>query len=521
MVYNELEPPDSAGGIFSIMRSWIVNAHQTLRISTKIFVVTFLLVESIIVILGFTYYKYSSSTLLDAQTNYAVQMIQKSDEYLQLHLTNINHFFLSISNDNRFQSNNYEEIEKWLQENLIYSIPSAKNISVIQGNDVLASTSVFSWFLMENPEFLDQIERMEKPKQIYWLGPYFSPISQYTVTAAIEIPSERGPSKILALDIDLQYLYSSLNPWRSSSMQGELLLLDRNNRPIFGNSTYVFHDVFQRDFVLIGFDDTLLNTAWTQTELRLNPKRELFVTRSQDNLMGWQIIWIMDKTELLEPLQKSLRTTWILAVLSLFLSIGISYTISLFISRPIRKITSSIAEVSSGNFDVSIRMNRRDELGILVKHFNEMARHIKNLILNLKTVEENKKKSDFIALQSQIRPHFLFNTLNTISMVARQGQLNKADQLISSLTDQLQYSLDSSLKPVTLREELKALESYVQLMIARYHGKFRMELDIDSATLEYKIPKFVLQPIVENCIFHGLVPAKQSSLLYYRIFQGS
>src|SRR5690554_4950568 len=110
----------------------LINIHQRLQISAKIFILTFLMVESIILILGFTYHRHSSTTLINTQTNNANQLIQKSDEYLQLHFNNIQNFFLSVANDNRFQSNNYEDIEKWLDENLIFFMPNTHNIHLIQ-----------------------------------------------------------------------------------------------------------------------------------------------------------------------------------------------------------------------------------------------------------------------------------------------------------------------------------------------------------------------------------------------------
>ncbi len=484
-----------------------------MRIASKLFLLTFVLVETLIVALGFAYHRQASSALLNAQSEYAHQLIQKSDEYLKLNMKYIQQFFVSASKDVRLQTKSYEEFAKWIKNNLVYYIPNTKNIHLIQNGNMLASTSLTSWTLLENNYFQDQLADMSEPSQIYWFGPYDSSVSQRTMTAAIQIPDGAGEPLVLALDIDVPQLYAALKPGSQLPMQGELLMLDRRNDPIEGNSKYTFYDVFERKFRLVGLDPALFDSGWTRTEATLDG-RKLFLTRSANNLLGWQIIWVMDKTELLKPLDKLMALIVPLALLSVLLSMGIAWTISVFISRPIRKITASMDQVSAGQFDVSIRLARKDELGALAKHFNKMTFQIKVLIENLKATEERKKAADFVALQAQIRPHFLYNTLGTIGIFARKGLLDQVDLLISSLTEQLQYNLDASPKPVTLREELAAIESYVLLMSARYQGQFVLEKDIDPATLEFTIPKFILQPLVENSIFHGLVPLTGHGTLF-------
>jgi two-component system sensor histidine kinase YesM len=497
-----------------LLFQWIKNAHQSLKISTKIFIITFVLVESIIIALGFSYYRHSSSVLIKAQTDYAHQVISKSDEYLELNLETIRSFFLSVAHDSRFQNQAYDEISKWLDENLIYFIPSAQNIHLIEDDELLVSTSPHGWLIMENSKFQEELDQVTKVNELYWFPPYFSNVSYYTVTVAMKIPSTQGENKILALDLDLSGLYDSLFPNKSSSLQGELLLLDRNDQPVFGRAPYTVFDVFDRKYELKGMDPTILREEWEQRRWNNNEHNRLFLTRSQNNLMGWQVIWVMDETELLLPLRQTLHYTWLLAVLSLLLSVGIAYTLSFLLSRPIRQIIASVDEVSSGNLNSSIPINRKDELGMLANHINRMTRKIRELIEHLRETEAKKKESDFKALQLQIRPHFLYNTLNTTSAFARQGQLEKVDQMIALLTEQLQYSLDSNPEPVTLREELVALESYIQLMMTRYMNKFTFQLEIDPPALGYKLPKFTLQPLIENSIFHGLVPKEGVGVLF-------
>jgi sensor histidine kinase YesM len=487
------------------LQTWLTD-HKW-RLPTKIFWICFLLFESILLLLGFIYYRHSSATVLNAQTGYSRQLIQKSDQYLQLSLTNAQNFFLAVSNDPRFQQNSFEELKYWLSDNLIQYMPNAKHIHVLENEEVVASTTPYPWFVMDNSGFRDQLALVSADRRLYWSQPYFSTVSQYTMSAMMRIPGIPDQRKTLVIDLDLERFYEALFPDKTSPLQGELLLLDRKNEIVFGRPPYAKFDVFQRRFVPAGLPDVPLSSNWTSMQVSdSNTGKQLFLSRSQGNMMGWQLLWIMDQSELLKPIRKSLGYLWMLAALSLLLTIGISVIVSVYVSKPIMNIAASMSRLGISGLHLSVASTRQDELGLLAKHFNMMTARIRQLVAELKRTEKEKQQLDFKALYNQIRPHFLYNTLNMIGAAAKQGRMQAVDRLIDSLTAQLQYSLDSSPMPVTLREELNAAQSYIRLMEVRYENRISLETDIDPDTLDLLIPKFVLQPLLENSVFHGLVP---------------
>jgi two-component system sensor histidine kinase YesM len=492
------------------------NARNPLRfkLATKMFILTFGLVEAIILLLGFSYYRYSSSTLQHAQTEYAKQMVQKSDSYLQLSLAHIRSLFLSVAKDNRLQTGEEKEIRRWLNDNLIYFMPNVSNIHVFVNERDVIGTAANGWTLKESTYLKQQLIMVINHGELYWIGPYFSPVSGYTVSVVMSVEGSTGAPHFLMVDLDLQNLYTALIPESTSQMQGSLLLLDEESNLVYAKPPYAAYSVFTKGFSHTSLPDTLFNESWMEYELKDKEQRNLYLTRSRTNFIGWQVVWVLDQQMLLAPLQRLLQYTGLLVGLSLLLSLGVAVLISILVSRPIRSIAYTMNEVSKGNMDVSIHMRRTDELGLLAGHFNRMVGRLKELIDDLRHTEEQRKIADFKALQAQIKPHFLFNTLNTISLAARQGKLELADELISALTDQLQYSLDMSPAPVSLREELRSMESYIELMSSRYPGAFTWESDIDPAVLERLLPKFTLQPLVENAIFHGLVPLGREGTLF-------
>ncbi|TBL71104.1 histidine kinase [Paenibacillus thalictri] len=487
--------------------------NRRLKISTKIFFITFLLIVALILTSTFFFQQKASGTLLFAQTEFAKQLIAKSDDYLQLNLRSMRSFFLSVAGDKRLQSGNYEQIQTWMNDNLILYFPNAKNIHLLKGNIIVASTTPNNWLLDDNLDFQENRKDIKVPYELYWSKPYYSPVSNYTITAMMEIPDFSGTPYTLALDLDFAGFYKSIFPTDSASLQGQLLLLDRANQPIYGTSPYMSYNVFTRKYELNLLSPEWFDQNWGTYETRQN-SLDLLLVRKQNDLVGWQEIWVLDRKELLTPLQKGMSSNWLLISLSCVLALFISFMISIFIGSPIKKIARSMDEISLGQWNTTIKEVRHDELGILAKHFNHMTKKIRNLIDDLQLKEAEKKESDFRALQSQIRPHFLYNTLNLIGAAARKEQFDKVDAMISSLIETLQYSIDLSPMPLTFQEELLSVQHYIHLMQIRYETHFSIEMDIDPYTQSLLLPKFTLQPLTENSIFHGIVPDNQPGVLF-------
>ncbi len=490
-------------------------SYMNWKLSTKTFLLTFLLTELIILLLGYSYYYYSSNILITAQTKYSIDMTAKTNNYLEAQLRSIRNFAASIVGDSRLREDSPAEINRWFHDNLLYLLPTVNNIHYIQDGVVTASTSSIGWMLMNNETFKWNRIRVLEANMLYWTEPYWSEASQYTVTFFMLVPGKENSRMMLALDIGFEKLYETLLPDAPDLLHGELILMDAANRPIYGKGTHTRYNVYSNAYEWADFPVPILEAPWNEYSLSgTTSDTDYFLTRSSSNTLNWQVMWMMDKTELLKPLEATIRFTWSLAVASLVLSLVIAWIMSKMIGQPIHRFALSLDEISSGNLDAKIPVNRRDEIGNLARHFNRMTKQIGLLIEDLKATEAKKKAFEIRMLQAQIKPHFLFNTLNAISMKSREGDLSKVDLLISSLTRQLHYSLKQSLEDVSLRDELNAVEHYIQLMQIRYEGRFTYETDIDPSTLGYMLPKFTLQPIVENCIFHGLSPMQGSGTLF-------
>lgn len=160
--------------------------------------------------------------------------------------------------------------------------------------------------------------------------------------------------------------------------------------------------------------------------------------------------------------------------------------------------------VGQGDFNTQIETKSRDEIGILEQEFNKMVKKTSELMDRVVGEQKKKRESELALLQSQINPHFLYNTLDNICGLAI---LNRKDEIIETVKNMASFyrgvlSKGSSIIPVS--DEISILEDYLKILKLRYREEFEYEIDIDSEILECCIVKLTLQPLVENAIYHGL-----------------
>ncbi|CAN7380845.1 sensor histidine kinase [Paenibacillus sp. LjRoot153] len=220
-----------------------------------------------------------------------------------------------------------------------------------------------------------------------------------------------------------------------------------------------------------------------------------------------QIVGEFYKKELFLKVEQLIRTITIVIGLCIVSLIVVAVWFSNRFSNPIRSITREMAKVESGNFDTNVTVKTADELGLLSHGFNKMVGRLKEYIDVVYVAQIKQKQAELNALKSQIRPHYLYNTLEVIRMSAVAEDANEVGDMILSLSHQLKYVLDYGEETVTIKSEKTNVEQYFQLMVIRY-GEHRLGLDFrfDADLMDCAIPKLSLQPIVENAIYHGIMP---------------
>ncbi|WP_438349396.1 histidine kinase [Paenibacillus sp. FA6] len=211
-------------------------------------------------------------------------------------------------------------------------------------------------------------------------------------------------------------------------------------------------------------------------------------------------------------------------VVNTLMSIVLAIWISQSITGPVRKLVSLARRVSLGDLKVvdSLRSHSNDELGILSEAFKQMTNDLVVLMEKDKAnIEQEKllKELELQALQNQMNPHFLFNTLNVLSKLALLEGAEKTSDLIISMSNLLRYNLRNLDQPVTMKDELNIVQEYCTIQQARFRDRIQFELDIDESTLQEPIPALTLQPMVENAFLHGVQGMEQGGLIRLEIMR--
>ena len=241
--------------------------------------------------------------------------------------------------------------------------------------------------------------------------------------------------------------------------------------------------------------------AWGYFDIKIQ-KDDYMVVYGTSEYTDWKIINIIPYKILLKDLS-TMKLLFVLISIAIFIFTAlISFYFSSLITNPINKLMKGIEKLKKGQFNFSIPVMYEDEIGELVRNFNSMTQQIDFLIKRNETVELLRKETEFKALQQQINPHFLYNTLELVIGLACENKYKKIIEICKNLGSMFRYNLNDK-KVVFIEDEVNQIKNYISILQERFEEKFTVNYEINSDVFSYKTVKFILQPFVENSISHG------------------
>lgn len=218
---------------------------------------------------------------------------------------------------------------------------------------------------------------------------------------------------------------------------------------------------------------------------------------------GWEVVNVIEKSELSHD---SSYIGWIIIFVGIgliILSVGLSQIISGQISRPLNTLAETISEVGEGNFKVEADFED-NEIGQIGNKFKTMVNNNLELRERLLNSEIKEREAELLLLQSQINPHFLYNTLDSLYFMAVIKNEDEIADMVMALSNTFKLSLNKGGKLIRVKDELEKMKAYMKIQEFRYHDRFEFRLNVQENILEEKILTFILQPIIENSMYHGL-----------------
>lgn len=198
------------------------------------------------------------------------------------------------------------------------------------------------------------------------------------------------------------------------------------------------------------------------------------------------------------------QVIFLVVISSAILSVIAGYFFGHSLTKPIKQIIGTIEEIEKGNLGLRINLNRSDEFGFVADRFDETLQSL-NLYYQWDLERQDRLRlAELQSLQAQINPHFLYNTLDSIKWLAKLNHVPEISTIVTDLGRLLKSSMSTDTTETTLKESIRLIESYIDIQLIRYEHRFDYRIDLDEQIEEYRIPKLLLQPLVENAIIHGM-----------------
>ncbi|NOU65434.1 HAMP domain-containing protein [Paenibacillus sp. LMG 31461] len=283
-----------------------------------------------------------------------------------------------------------------------------------------------------------------------------------------------------------------------------LYILNSQNEVIVSNNTN-FRGILYED--ILSVDRNRLTNGVKTT---INDEEVIVQEKDLEQADGWRIVSIIPVQELTTDMY-AIKNISIIAGIGIILSMLIlGYFFLNNLTRPVMGLIADMKKIGKRDVGFRVKVRSTNEVGVLAYDINSMIDKMEEMTSNifhtqasLYESELSKKQAEFSALQSQINPHFLYNTLNCISSIGLEYGSKEIALITSSMSKIFRYSIKKD-DLVMISEEIQCIQAYLKIISIRYENKFDMEINVDEKMLEMKTPKMILQPIVENSVYHGL-----------------
>ncbi len=324
----------------------------------------------------------------------------------------------------------------------------------------------------------------------------------WVITLSSTLKNPRNSKREALLFIDLNYntirdLCENINLGR----KGYVFILDEEGDILYHPKQQLLYSNLKQERI----DEVLQLTADKNSFTASDIGGHKLYTAATSQETGWTVVGVAYLSELNKKETQTRLIYTISALLLFFCALIISSLLSKAITQPIRILQNSMSKVVTGEFDTAlVPETAHNEIGDLTHSFNLMTQQIQSLIAQNIEEQRQKRKSELKALQSQINPHFLYNTLDSIIWMAETGACQDVVLMTSSLAKLLRQSISNDEELVSIRQELEYTRSYLTIQKMRYKDTLDFQIHAEPEILDAAIVKLTLQPLVENAIYHGI-----------------
>lgn len=306
------------------------------------------------------------------------------------------------------------------------------------------------------------------------------------------VDSNNNLMGVLLLDVSQNFIDKSVQKI-SIGKEGFVFICDENDNIVYSPVNTI---VWKIDNQFLNYTDKLMFLNIDNIDYCLQNKKL--------GSSNWKVCGIFSYSVIVKQLSNNLTLLIYIGVFVLLFSIIASILLSESITRPLKKLQKLMKRTEKGDLSVFFDAKNDDEIGNLGRSFNSMIRQIEQLIDEVYYEQQKKRRAQLRTLEEQIKPHFLYNTLDTIIWLAKEKEAFEVVNLVEALTNMYRIALSKGKSHISIKEELQHVSAYLFIQQTRYSDKMIYSINIDEHFMNYNIPKLILQPLVENSIYHGI-----------------
>lgn len=498
-------------------------------IQSVIFATVAVLVLSAVVIVTGVSMKFTNTSIFENSSEYTHTIIQQMNQNIDSYIDYMENIAYLISSNEDVQDYLFDEkidnegryrILNQLQT-ILDSRSDIRNVGIISKNGRMlindGSKSVNQDLDLNTQEWY--ATALEKPNGPILTSSHVQHIISgerpWVITLSRGIRDRSGSGeKEGVFFIDLNYsAISGLCDQSTVGTKGYAFILDAKGNIVYHPQQQQLYNELQTENISL-IMDTDEDTVLTGTG---NDGKLYSISRSEKT--GWTVVDCTNVKELLSKSRQAQSVYVLTAIILVIVALLFSRFMARSITLPIQKLRDSMKKVQEGDFSVSdVVVDSKNEIGSLTKSFDVMTHRIHELMEQNVHEQEEKRKSELKALQSQINPHFLYNTLDSIIWMSEGKKNEEVVLMTASLARLLRQSISNEDEVVPIANEVEYARGYLTIQKMRYKDKLEFQIEVDSSILYIPLIKLVLQPIIENAIYHGLKYKESKGLLIVKGF---
>ena len=341
--------------------------------------------------------------------------------------------------------------------------------------------------------------------------PYFNGVNDYVISIVKNYHDHSGEyAGMIILDLNINYF---LELYRNSGMSNveKIEVVDQKNICVFSTSVNEIGETF--------VPEKLNHLNAEPTDAAVSDLGDAFYIVAKSENMGNTFFLKLNNRRIFADLYNMQKYLLILGIFAVMVIICLSVYFAFSMSEPLKAVLTKLQKIKAGNFDLEKTPCRDDEIGIIASGVDDMICDLKAYIDKEYFYQLKQKQTELKALKMQIKPHYIYNTLEIIRVTAKEERAEKTAVMISALADQLRYLLDTGSEFASLEDELNNVKRYMELMQIRFENTVDISIDyqVDDQVLSCRVPKIILQPIVENIFKHGISENTTQLLIVIRV----